>query len=176
MSALRLPASILAAGSLAMCGGYYTWQVLSGNPVNLRFWETPVPDLPMDDFPPLEYQEAPMGTYDRLIIFAGIVGGAVFLWWRYGPRQKLKPKPSPPNVDYYGVLGLKQGCSADEIKRAYRKLALVHHPDKNRGDPAAEARFKSMTEAYRVLSNPEKRSLYDSCILWKRVNLPDGEG
>jgi len=62
--------------------------------------------------------------------------------------------------DYYEVLGVTRGATNDEIKRAYRKLALKHHPDRN-SDPGAEARFKELAEAYEVLSDPEKRSLYD---------------
>jgi molecular chaperone DnaJ len=63
--------------------------------------------------------------------------------------------------DYYEVLGLSQGASADEIKSAYRRLARQHHPDVNQGDSAAEARFKEINEAYEVLSNQDKRQRYD---------------
>jgi curved DNA-binding protein len=63
--------------------------------------------------------------------------------------------------DYYGVLGVAKEASADEIKKAYRKLALKYHPDKNPGDKKAEEKFKEITEAYAVLSNPEKRRQYD---------------
>lgn len=63
--------------------------------------------------------------------------------------------------DYYEVLGVDRGASLDEIKKAYRKLALKYHPDKNPGDPAAEERFKEAAEAYAVLSDEEKRSRYD---------------
>src|SRR3954449_12166436 len=63
--------------------------------------------------------------------------------------------------DYYEVLGLKREASADEIKKAYRKLALKNHPDKNPGDPEAEKRFKEGAEAYEVLSDHEKRARYD---------------
>ena len=63
--------------------------------------------------------------------------------------------------DYYEVLGV--GKSADEgtIKKAYRKLAKKYHPDSNNGDPQAEQKFKEVSEAYAVLSDPEKRKLYD---------------
>lgn len=63
--------------------------------------------------------------------------------------------------DYYEVLGLSKGVAADEIKKAYRKLAIQYHPDKNPGDHTAEEKFKEATEAYEVLSDPEKRSRYD---------------
>lgn len=63
--------------------------------------------------------------------------------------------------DYYEVLGVDRGSSLDEIKKAYRKLALKYHPDKNPGDPTAEEKFKEAAEAYAVLSDEEKRSHYD---------------
>ncbi len=63
--------------------------------------------------------------------------------------------------EYYQVLGLRRGASEQEIKRAYRKLARKHHPDVNPADKGAEAKFKEITEAYEVLSDPEKRRRYD---------------
>ena len=63
--------------------------------------------------------------------------------------------------DYYAVLGVSKDASKDEIKRAYRKLAQKHHPDANKGDASAEARFKEISEAYALLSNEDKRREYD---------------
>ena len=63
--------------------------------------------------------------------------------------------------DYYEVLGLSKGAEDKEIKRAYRKLAKKYHPDTNPGDKEAEKKFKEVTEAYSVLSDPEKKKLYD---------------
>lgn len=63
--------------------------------------------------------------------------------------------------DYYKVLGLQKGASAEEIKKAYRKLALQYHPDKNPGNREAEDRFKEINEAYAVLSDPDKKRQYD---------------
>lgn len=63
--------------------------------------------------------------------------------------------------DYYEILGVSRTASQDEIKKAYRKLALQYHPDRNQGDKEAEEKFKQINEAYEVLSNEEKRSIYD---------------
>ncbi len=63
--------------------------------------------------------------------------------------------------DYYEVLGVQKGASKDDIKKAYRKLAVANHPDKNPGDHAAEERFKEATEAYEVLGDDQKRQAYD---------------
>lgn len=66
-----------------------------------------------------------------------------------------------PRRDYYEVLGVSRDVDAAELKRAYRSLALKHHPDQNPGDPHAEAIFKEVSEAYTVLSDPEQRARYD---------------
>jgi molecular chaperone DnaJ len=63
--------------------------------------------------------------------------------------------------DYYETLGVARDAGADEIKRAYRRLAMQYHPDRNPGDPQAEASFKEASEAYEVLKDPQKRSAYD---------------
>lgn len=63
--------------------------------------------------------------------------------------------------DYYEVLGVQKNTSKDDIKKAYRKVALQYHPDKNPGDKAAEEKFKEAAEAYEVLSNDQKRQAYD---------------
>jgi molecular chaperone DnaJ len=63
--------------------------------------------------------------------------------------------------DFYRVLGVSKNASKDDIKRAYRKLAQKHHPDANKDDAGAEARFKEISEAYAILSNDEKRAQYD---------------
>ena len=64
-------------------------------------------------------------------------------------------------LDYYEVLQVSKSANQDEIKKAYRKLAMQYHPDKNQGDNEAEEKFKSVNEAYQVLSDEEKRSIYD---------------
>ena len=64
--------------------------------------------------------------------------------------------------DYYEVLGVGRDCTAEELKKAYRKLAMQYHPDRNQGDSQAEERFKEVGEAYGVLSDPQKRQQYDA--------------
>ena len=64
-------------------------------------------------------------------------------------------------ADFYNVLGVERTASDDEIKKAYRKLAMTYHPDRNNGSKEAEEKFKEITEAYDVLRDPQKRAAYD---------------
>src|SRR5215467_14107195 len=66
-----------------------------------------------------------------------------------------------PSVDYYKALGVPEKASADEIKKAYRKLAKAYHPDSTGGDKTKESRFKDISNAYDVLGDAKKRALYD---------------
>ncbi len=80
--------------------------------------------------------------------------------------------------DYYKILGVERKASEDDIKKAYRKLALKYHPDRNPGDKKAEEKFKEINEAYQVLSDPAKRSRYDqlgdSYSSWQQRGAPGG--
>src|SRR5512147_786748 len=69
--------------------------------------------------------------------------------------------PSTTKKDYYELLGVKKSASSDDVRKAFRKLARKYHPDVNPGDKAAEEKFKQISEANDVLSDPKKRKVYD---------------
>ena len=87
--------------------------------------------------------------------------------------------------DYYEVLGVSKSADDSEIKKAYRKLAMKYHPDRNQGDADAEVKFKEASEAYAVLHDKEKRSAYDqfghaavdgnACLLYTSPSPRDAE-
>ena len=74
--------------------------------------------------------------------------------------------------DYYGTLGIKKGASADEIRKAFRKLARKYHPDVNPNDKKAEEKFKEISEANDVLSDPKKRKIYDQLGFYLTISIP----
>ncbi len=75
--------------------------------------------------------------------------------------------------DYYNVLGLNKNASFEEIKKAYRKLAVKYHPDKNQGNGSAEEKFKELSVAYDTLSNPNKRERYDNPLIAKEEMMAE---
>jgi molecular chaperone DnaJ len=76
-------------------------------------------------------------------------------------RQKNKGTGIMAKEDYYALLGIEKNASDEDIKKAYRKLAIKYHPDKNPGDKSAEEKFREATEAYEILKDPKKRQQYD---------------
>jgi len=79
-----------------------------------------------------------------------------------------------PQSDYYQTLGIERGADAEEIRKAYRKLARKHHPDLNPGDKSAEDRFKKVQEAYDILSEPKKKQMYDQYGFYSENGVPGG--
>lgn len=77
-------------------------------------------------------------------------------------------------MDFYETLGVSRDANAEEIRKAYRKLARKHHPDLNPGDKAAEDRFKQVQEAYDVLSDPKKKQMYDQVGFYSETGMPGG--
>ena len=80
--------------------------------------------------------------------------------------------PTTPKHDYYETLGVSRAASEDDIRKAYRKLARKYHPDLNPGDKAAEDRFKTVQEAYDILSEPKKRQMYDQVGFYSENGFP----
>src|SRR4029077_8448155 len=76
-------------------------------------------------------------------------------------HQPARGRAPGMNADFYKILGVAMDATADDVKRAYRKLAMEHHPDRNNGDKKAEEKFKEITEAYEVLRHPDLRANYD---------------
>src|SRR3954467_15734623 len=81
---------------------------------------------------------------------------------------------SSPKHEYYETLGVPKQASADDIRKAYRKLARKYHPDLNPGDKSAEDRFKNVQEAYDVLSDSKKRTMYDQYGFYSDSGFPGG--
>jgi molecular chaperone DnaJ len=79
-------------------------------------------------------------------------------------------------TDYYKTLGVERGADADEIRKAYRKLARKHHPDLNPGDKSAEEHFKTVQEAYDILSDSKKKQMYDQYGFYSENGVPGGQG
>src|ERR1700751_4624463 len=77
-----------------------------------------------------------------------------------------------PKHDYYETLGVPRKADAEEIRKAYRKLARKYHPDLNPGDKSAEERFKNVQEAYDILSDPKKRQMYDQYGFYSENGFP----
>src|SRR5437016_13265142 len=78
----------------------------------------------------------------------------------------------PSTQDYYGTLGVARDAPVDEIRKSYRKLARKYHPDLNPGDKSAEERFKTVQEAYDILSDPKKLQMYDQFGFYSENGFP----
>ena len=78
-----------------------------------------------------------------------------------GSRFFLPDRREATKKDYYEILGVKKSASAEDVRKAFRKLARKYHPDVNPGDKSAEEKFKTISEANEVLSDPKKRKIYD---------------
>src|SRR5580698_5691003 len=78
--------------------------------------------------------------------------------------------------DFYQTLGVERTANADDIRKAYRKLARKHHPDLNPGDKAAEDRFKKVQEAYDILSDTKKKQMYDQYGFYSENGMPGSAG
>jgi molecular chaperone DnaJ len=85
----------------------------------------------------------------------------IYFCYNFALQKTLHVKRLTVNLDYYEILEISKSADAGEIKKAYRKLALQFHPDRNQGDKGAEEKFKAINEAYQVLSDEQKRSTYD---------------
>lgn len=90
-----------------------------------------------------------------------------FLEWLRSPFEKPQaPPPERPTlgIDYYALLGVSPGASTDEIRSAFRRLGAIYHPDRNPGDSVSFDKFKEISKAHDILSNPDTRSAYDSFL------------
>ena len=113
-------------------------------------------------------------------VMAAVASLATLMYYMmiYLGRRRLIPKLINMDYkDYYKILGVDKKATQDEIKKAYRKLALKYHPDKNPGNKAAEEKFKEISEANEVLSDPEKRKKYDELgSNWKQYENAGAPG
>lgn len=75
-------------------------------------------------------------------------------------KRRIGSDERPIDMDFYNVLGLPSSCTPEDIKKAYRRLAIKHHPDKNPGDPTAGEKFKEIAIAYATLSDPDSRLVF----------------
>src|SRR6202167_305331 len=94
---------------------------------------------------------------------ASSLGGRDFCFWAmdfWALRESPLYRAEMAKQDFYATLGVAKNASADDLKKAYRKLAMQFHPDRNPGDKQAEARFKEVSEAYDVLKDDQKRAAY----------------